>query len=343
MNAKQILAKIKMYPLAISLIGAAILLAGWAYWRSTGALVEAHDQFDVVTQQNDSIDKNTKASELIEEQLAELNADAVKFAAGLVNPVEDITNQQYFYNLELDAGVEQITDPVHTVTERTKDPTEPSFATFSLSVSGHWDNIVSFLYGLQTGPHPMRIGMFQLAKAQQLRGTRRRGTAQSHPGGRFARQMKTSFHGLLWRPRLLLAAFAGFGLALARASAADEPAPAAPAAAPAAAPPGTWYVFSPPKDIEVLSSPLRLKMLNLARNFLERTIRGCAPACKRPKIPFTSSNRRPRAGRHAGWRSTSANPPNPPARPKCPMRTSSRPWGIFCGPPASSKAQANAS
>ncbi len=31
MNLKQILAKLKAYPLALSLFGAAILLAGWAY------------------------------------------------------------------------------------------------------------------------------------------------------------------------------------------------------------------------------------------------------------------------------------------------------------------------
>jgi len=169
MNPKQIWATIKVFALASSLILAAILLAGWAYWRSSGALSDAHDELDAVTQQNDVIDKNTKASELLDEQLAELNADAAKLSAGLVSPAEDIGNQQYFYDLEHAANVEQVSDPIRTGTTRTKEPVEPSISTFTLSVMGHWDSLVTFLYDLQTGPHPLRVSQFQLIKSQQLR------------------------------------------------------------------------------------------------------------------------------------------------------------------------------
>jgi len=171
MKPKDILAKIKAYPLALSLIGVAILLAGITYWRSTSTLEDARSEVDTVTQESDRLSKNTAASELLDEQLAEVNADATKFATGLINPVEDISNQQYFYDLEHAAGVEQVTDPAHTTTDRSKDTAEPSVAAFSLSVSGHWDNILSFLYALQSGPHPLRISIFQLVKSPQTRNT----------------------------------------------------------------------------------------------------------------------------------------------------------------------------
>jgi len=171
MKPKEALTKILAYPLALSLLGAAIVLAGWAYWRSTGPLVDAHTLLDTVTQQSDIVSKNTAASELLDEQLVELNADAAKLAAGLINPVEDISNQQYFYDLEHAAGVEQVSDPFHLTTERSKDPAEPSVATFTLSVSGHWDSIVSFLYALQSGPHPLRISICKVTKSAQIRNT----------------------------------------------------------------------------------------------------------------------------------------------------------------------------
>ncbi|HVU38405.1 MAG TPA: hypothetical protein VHC95_08730 [Opitutales bacterium] len=171
MNSKQLLAKLKAYPLAVGLFLAAAVLGGWTYWRSTGALADMQAQLDEVTQQNELISKNSAAGELLNEQLAELTSDADKFSASLINPVEDIPNQQYFYDLEHTAGVEQIADPIHTLTTRGKDPSEPAVATYTLAVAGHWDNLVSFLYSLQTGPHPLRITLFQLTKSQQIRGT----------------------------------------------------------------------------------------------------------------------------------------------------------------------------
>lgn len=169
MNAKQLLAKIKAYPLAVGLIVGAVALSGWTYWRSTGALVEVQDELDQVSQQNDLISKNSAAGELINDQLAELNSDLDKFSASLINPVEDIPNQQYFYDLEHAAGVDQLADPIHTLTTRGKDPSEPSVSTYTLAIAGHWENLLTFLYSLQTGPHPLRITLFQLAKSQQLR------------------------------------------------------------------------------------------------------------------------------------------------------------------------------
>jgi len=77
--------------------------------------------------------------------------------------------------------------------------------------------------------------------------------------------MNRLLHPWRLRARILLVA----GAACSRLAAADEP--AAPASGtPAPAPAGSWFVFSPPKDDEVLPPQSRTKMLSLAKTFMER-------------------------------------------------------------------------
>ena len=142
MNIQQILAKLKAYPLALSLFGAAILLAGWAYYRSTGALQDATAALDQATQDSDRFNNNVTAGEKIDEQLAELTADAKKFKDALINPTTTVLNEQYFYDIGAQASVE-IVDPQQGLIDRDKDPTRPSVTTFELTATGHWDNLAS--------------------------------------------------------------------------------------------------------------------------------------------------------------------------------------------------------
>jgi len=164
MNAQQLLAKLKAYPLALSLFGVAILLAGWAYYRSTGALVDATATLDQATQDNNLYNKNVTAGERIDEQLAELTVDGKKFKDALFDPTSVVLNQQYFYDVGTKANV-QIGDPVEGTIDRDKDPTRPSVTTFSLTVSGHWENMVNFIYDLQTGPRMLRFAQVRLVKS----------------------------------------------------------------------------------------------------------------------------------------------------------------------------------
>jgi len=72
--------------------------------------------------------------------------------------------------------------------------------------------------------------------------------------------------------RLVRWTVAGWAMAItARLVAADAPADGAPPApAPAAPPSGTWYVFSPPKEGEVVPIALRVKLLGVVKTFIER-------------------------------------------------------------------------
>lgn len=69
--------------------------------------------------------------------------------------------------------------------------------------------------------------------------------------------------------RRTMAGLAMGALAGVQLQAADATAPAAPAAT-TPAPAGTWYVFSPPKEGEVVTSALRVKLLTAAKTFVER-------------------------------------------------------------------------
>lgn len=163
MNLQQILAKLKAYPLALSLLGAAILLAGWAYYRDSGALQDASTALDQATQDNERYNSNVKAGEEIDDQAAELAADAKKYNDALINTASVVLNQQYFYDIGAPTGV-TIFNPTQGATEPNKDPSRPSVTTFALTADGHWDGLTSFVYGLQTGPRLLRFSRFQLIK-----------------------------------------------------------------------------------------------------------------------------------------------------------------------------------
>jgi len=167
MNAQQLLAKIKAYPLALSLLGVAIVLAGWAYYRS-GSLDDLRGEYDTVTVQNDQTATNVKDGINFKEQVDQLTAALTQFKPGLINPSAIIPNQQYFYDYEQSTGV-QVLDPIEGQTVVSKEPAEPSVTSFKLSASGSWENIMTFLNALQTGPHFMRVSQFTLERFPQDR------------------------------------------------------------------------------------------------------------------------------------------------------------------------------
>jgi Tfp pilus assembly protein PilO len=167
MNAQQILAKLKAYPLALALLGAAIILAGWAYYRS-GSLDDLHDQLDTATAQNDQTSNNVKDGINLKEQLDQLTTQVAQFKPGLIVPSAVIPNQQYFYDFEQSTGV-QLLDIADAGTVPGKDAGELSVTTFKLSASGSWNNILTFINALQTGPHYLRFNQFRIEKSDQAR------------------------------------------------------------------------------------------------------------------------------------------------------------------------------
>jgi hypothetical protein len=177
MNTQQIMAKLKAYPLALGLLLVAIALAGWAYYRS-GTLDDLYGDLDTVTAENDQTSKNVTDSINLKEQLDQLNAGLVQFTPGLINTTAIIPNQQYFYDLEQSTGV-KIYDPGQGLTIHSKDPAEPSITNFKLTAAGSWDNFITFLNALQTGPHFIRFDQIVITKSEQTRSVDSNGQAVS--------------------------------------------------------------------------------------------------------------------------------------------------------------------
>jgi len=135
--------------------------------------------------------------------------------------------------------------------------------------------------------------------------------------------MKTTLYHSRGRTRFVMAVGAGWAIALMRLTAADEPpAATAPAPAPAAsttpAPPGTWFVFSPPKDEEVLAPTSRTKLLNLAKSFLVRDNPDLQSRLQKADNPFYVKQPPPPAPVAAGnsTSTSSVGPAQPVVQPK---------------------------
>jgi len=110
-----------------------------------------------------------------------------------------------------------------------------------------------------------------------------------------------------------LVAVVAMGATLARLAAADEPAAAPAPAAPAAAATGTWYIFSPPKEDEVLEPQLRVKLLTLAKVFLVRDKPEVLAHLNTAENPFYVKPPPPPSTPVANTNSSSSTPAEPAA------------------------------
>jgi hypothetical protein len=161
MNPQVILAKIKAYPLAVSLAVAAIIMAGLAYYQD-GNLDDDLAAGKDLDQQSTVMSDNLVFGRDLDTNLKQLKDAQKNLTDALIDPDNVIENQQYFYGFEHIDGL-QIIDPTQLHTDREKDATM-SVTTFTLQATGSWSNITTFLYELQTGLHLVRISKFDLEK-----------------------------------------------------------------------------------------------------------------------------------------------------------------------------------
>jgi hypothetical protein len=163
MKPQQILAVLKTFPLALGLVGAAVLMAAWTYFRQDTLDADRLNAQDLAQQVETMSDNLTYGKDLAE-SLTALQIEVKGLEAGLIDPDHVIENQEYFYSFEESSGV-HILDPTQAGTVRGKDPKGMSTTTFTLSATGSWSQIVSFLYQLETGPRLLRVSKFQLGKS----------------------------------------------------------------------------------------------------------------------------------------------------------------------------------
>jgi hypothetical protein len=164
MNVQVILAKIKAYPVAVSLVVAAIIMALVAYFRQD-SLSDAQDQSKSLDDQSKTMTNNIVFGGNLKTNLAQLREAQKSLTVALIDPDSIIENQQYFYGFERIDGL-HIVDPMQSHTDRDKDATM-SVTTFTLEATGNWAAMTAFLYSLQTGPHLVRVSHLVLEKYNQ--------------------------------------------------------------------------------------------------------------------------------------------------------------------------------
>jgi Tfp pilus assembly protein PilO len=163
-KTQQLLPKLKAYPLAISLALVALLAAGWTEYRQ-GDMDQADSDYKDASDQNEIVTNNLVAGRTLDAHLNQLGEDKKTIDAALIDPTQSVANQQYFFGFE-STGV-SILDPTEGNPIVSKDAAEPSITPFTLSATGQWDNMVDFIYGLETGPRLLRFNTFRLEKSQQ--------------------------------------------------------------------------------------------------------------------------------------------------------------------------------
>jgi hypothetical protein len=165
MNTAAILAKLKAYPLALALGGAAALMAALAYYRG-GVLDDAVAQSADMDQQSKTIENNIIFGRDLADNLKQLRDEQKNLTAALIDPDSVIENQQYFFGFEHIDGL-HILDPEQvSMLPRDKDATM-SVVVFTMEASGNWEALTKFLYELETGPHLARVSKLMLAKFNQ--------------------------------------------------------------------------------------------------------------------------------------------------------------------------------
>ena len=112
MNAQVILAKIKAYPVAVSLVVAAIIMALVAYFRQD-SLADAQDQSKSLDDESKTMTNNIVFGGNLKANLAQLREAQKDLTVALIDPNNIIENQQYFYGFERIDGL-HIIDPTQT-------------------------------------------------------------------------------------------------------------------------------------------------------------------------------------------------------------------------------------
>ena len=152
-------AYLRKYPLAIGCgtLSAALLIGLFFRSSRTGDL---SGQLKQKEREGQRILDNVRDGSNFAEQYETLSAAVRELESRLIRSSERAGNQQYFYQLESDTGVKELSLQPATVTpaDRRRGPrTLYTGVGYTISVQGDFRQILSFLGRLESGPHFYRL------------------------------------------------------------------------------------------------------------------------------------------------------------------------------------------
>ncbi len=157
-DTKNVVNVLKKHPVAIGCGVLSLILVAGIYIRSgrAGALADQLHQKEAEGQKMlDDISNGAK----LPEQYRELTATTSDLESRLVYGSERARNQQYFYRIESETGVNEINlQPIAVpVSPKGKSKRIYSGVGFAITVDGDFRQVINFLTHLESGPHFYRL------------------------------------------------------------------------------------------------------------------------------------------------------------------------------------------
>lgn len=162
MTNAELAAFVRRNPISFGCGVAAVLCVVAGYFVS-GERAGIFEQLETKNREAARLSANLKNAAQLPEHLAALEEARGKIEGRLIVPDELAKNLQYFYRLESDTGVELIeirqnaTVPAGPAKGRKGPPLAYSRTTFSVSLRGPYENVLSYLRQLESGAHFCRV------------------------------------------------------------------------------------------------------------------------------------------------------------------------------------------
>ena len=173
-TTRNLVAFLKKHPIAIGCGAVSVLLLAGIYLRSSKA-----SELAVLVKQKEEegqrILNTIRGGEHLPEQSATLAARAKELEERLVRGTERARNQQYFYRIESEAGVKEVSlQPIIpaplTAAQQRQLKTLYTGVGYTVTVQGEYRQILDFIGRLESGPHFYRMITASVSRPGQ-RGT----------------------------------------------------------------------------------------------------------------------------------------------------------------------------
>jgi hypothetical protein len=157
-TSKDLVALLKKHPVAIGCGTLSLILLAGSYLRGSRAS-ELSDQLKQKEQEGQKILDDIRNGANLAEQYDALTATTKELDSRLVRSSERARNQQYFYRLESDTGVKEISLlPGAVGANQPKAPkTIYTSIGYTISVQGDFRQILDFMGRLESGQHFFRL------------------------------------------------------------------------------------------------------------------------------------------------------------------------------------------
>ena len=173
-STKGVVAFLKKHPVAISCGAVSVLLLAGIYLRGSkaGELATTLKQKE---EEGQRILDNIRGGASLPEQFETLAAATKELEGRLVRGTERARNQQYFYRIESETGIKEISlqqnsPPPLSAAQQRLPKTLYSGVGYTVSVQGDYRQILNFVGRLESGPHFYRMISASVSRPGQ-RGT----------------------------------------------------------------------------------------------------------------------------------------------------------------------------